>query len=136
MKNKNRVNLIIIGAMILLLTYSCKKDEDEQIIDVRDNFVGNWNVNDHILAKQNYQVKIYKDANNSQKVRLVNFHGTLDTAFAYIDAKSITITQQEIGQTHLTTAGSGLMTGTTKIDFQYYINDGAQQDTMVATYLK
>jgi hypothetical protein len=136
MKNKKGVNLLIIGAMILLLAYSCKKDVEEQVIDVRDNFAGNWNVSDQILAKQNYQVKIYKDANNSQKVWLVNFHGTLDTAFAYIDVKTITISQQEIGHTHLTTAGSGLMTGTTKIDFQYYINDGAQQDTIIATYLK
>lgn len=122
--------------LIVLLLCSCKKDEPETVIDSRDSFVGSWNVSDQLLTKANYQVRIFKDENNSEKVWLINFHGTSDTAFGYISSKDITITPQVLSATHLNTGGSGLMNGTTTINFQYYINDGAQQDTMIATYQK
>ncbi len=115
---------------------SCEKDDTTETIDSRDAFVGTWNVSDHQITKANYQVRIYKDGNYSEKVWLINFHGTTDTAFAYISDKTITINPQVLNTTHLSTGGSGLMEGTTKINFEYYINDGAQQDTIQATYQK
>jgi len=129
----SKLSLIFIGVLLL---NSCKKDEPETVVDSRDLFVGYWNVSDQIMAKANYQVRIYKDENNSEKVWLINFHGTSDTAYGYISSKDITITPQVLSATHLNTGGSGLMEGTTKINFEYYINDGAQQDTMIATYQK
>lgn len=126
----------IIGVMLLLAVTSCKEDEPDVVIDDRDAFVGTWNVSDQTITKQNYQVYIYKDQNNSDKIWMKNFHGTSDTSSAYVDDKNITILVQTLSVSHLTTAGSGIMTGTTKIDLEYYVNDGAQQDTIIAHYTK
>jgi hypothetical protein len=126
----------IIGVMLVLTVTSCKEDEPDVVIDDRDAFVGTWNVSDQTITKQNYQVYIYKDENNSDKIWMKNFHGTSDTSYAYIEDKNITILAQTLSVSHLTTAGSGIMTGTTKIDFEYYVNDGAQQDTIIARYTK
>lgn len=131
-----RFTKVIIVLAVTIAVISCKKDEPNEVVDSRDVFAGTWNVSDHQISKANYQVRIYKDENNSDKVWLINFHGTTDTAFAYISNKEITLSPQEMSTTHLHTGGSGLMTGTTKIDFEYYINDGAQQDTITAVYLK
>ncbi len=126
--------LFVFG--LLFSTSSCKQDEPDVVIDARDAFVGTWNVSDQQITKQNYQVYVYKDDNNSVKIWMKNFHGTSDTAFAYIEEKNITISNQTLSSSHLVASGSGLMTGTTKIDMEYYINDGAQQDTIVARYSK
>ncbi|MEI6348430.1 MAG: hypothetical protein WCP69_10840 [Bacteroidota bacterium] len=136
MNNKNSFKTIIIALLVLLSVLSCKKDEPDVVVDDRDAFVGTWNVSDNQITKANYQVRIYKDENNSEKVWLINFHGVIDTAFAYISTKTINISQQVIGSTQLSTAGSGLMNGTTRIDLEYYISDGAQQDTITAQYSK
>lgn len=135
MKIHKGTKLLIILSLIIVVA-SCKKDDTEEVIDSRDVFVGTWNVSDHQITKANYQVRIYKDESYSEKIWLINFHGTTDTAFAYVSDKNITIAPQALSTTHLNTGGSGLMTGTTKIDFEYYINDGAQQDTIQATYQK
>ena len=132
----HRILKLFIVIFITSVFISCKKDDTTEVIDSRDAFVGTWNVSDHQITKANYQVRIYKDATYSEKVWLINFHGTTDTAFAYVSDKNVTITSQALSTTHLNTGGSGLMTGTTKIDFEYYINDGAQQDTIQATYQK
>ncbi len=135
MKTFFKTNLLLILLSIFAFS-SCKQDEPDVVIDKRDVFEGTWNVIDHQISKANYQVYISKDDNNSDKVWLRNFHGTQDTAFAYISNKNISIANQTMPQTGLGTGGSGLMIGTTKIDFEYYIFDGAQQDTISATYTK
>jgi hypothetical protein len=132
----HRILKLFIFIFIASVLISCKKDETAVVVDSRDAFVGTWNVSDHQITKANYQVRIYKDANYSEKVWLINFHGTTDTAFAYVSDKNITVTSQVLSTTHLSTGGTGLMTGTTKIDFEYYISDGAQQDTIQAVYQK
>lgn len=129
-------HILLFLGLIVLIVSSCQKDESTDTIDDRDAFVGTWNVSDQIISKANYQVRIYKDPSLSTKVWMINFHGVTDTAYAYVDGKNITISQQQIGSTHLTTAGSGLMTGTSKIELEYYVSDGAQQDTISAIYLK
>lgn len=135
MKTFFKTNLLFILLLVFAFT-ACKQDEPDLVIDKRDAFQGTWNVSDHQISKANYQVYISKDGNNSDKVWLKNFHGTQDSAFAFISNKNISITDQTMPRTGLSTGGSGLMIGTTKIDFEYYISDGAQQDTISATYTK
>lgn len=125
--------IFLVFASVLI---SCKKDDTTEVIDSRDAFVGTWNVSDHQITKANYQVRIYKDENNSEKVWLINFHCTTDTAFAYISDKNITISSQVLSTTHLSTGGTGSMSGTTTINMEYFISDGAQQDTIKAVYQK
>lgn len=127
---------LLITVVLLVVISSCKQDEPDVVIDARDVFVGTWNVSDQQVTKQNYQVYVYKDENNSVKIWMKNFHGTSDTAFAYIEEKNITISNQTLSSSHLVASGSGLMTGTTKIDIEYFVNDGAQQDTIIARYTK
>lgn len=132
----HRILKLFLIIFITSVLISCKKDDTTEVIDSRDAFVGTWNVSDHQITKANYQVRIYKDANYSEKVWLINFHGTTDTAFAYILDKNITINSQVLSTTHLSTGGTGSMSGTTIINMEYYISDGAQQDTIQAVYQK
>ncbi len=132
MKTFKKIFSISLMASIFFLS-SCKEDEPDVDIDDRDLFVGSWNVSDNI-AKQNYSVSIKKDANNSTKIWLSNFHAT-DSAFAYISSKNVSLPNQQIA-TGLYAKGTALMVGTSKINWEYTVNDGADEVTIIATYLK
>ena len=129
---KKAFSIFLILLSINILT-SCKEDEIEEDIDDRDLFVGNWNVSD-MVVKQNYIVQIKKDANNSTKIWLINFHST-DSAFAYIQEKNVSLPNQTIAS-GLSARGNGTMSGTTKINWEYFVNDGSDIDTIQAIYTK
>ncbi len=127
------VSIIFIYTIFISLS-SCKKDDPDVVVDDRDVYVGTWNVSDEVISKQNYSVNIKIDNNNSTKVWLINFHGA-DSAFAYVNGNNISLPNQQIA-TGLIAQGSGNLVGTTKINWQYFVNSGADQDTISAVYLK
>ena len=122
---------ILIGAMVLI---SCEKDPVDPSINDRDKIVGSWSVSDQTLAKANYVVKISKDKDNSRKIWISNFHGLLDSAFAYLIGNNIELPQQNVAE--FVTMGDGNIQNTQQLKWQYWVSDGAQQDTIIATYQK
>lgn len=123
--------LILIGAIVLI---SCEKDTVDPTIDDRDKIVGTWSVFDQTLTKANYVVKISKDSDNSRKIWISNFHGLLDSAFAYLSGNSIELPQQNVAE--FVTMGDGTIQSSQQLNWQYWVSDGAQQDTIIATYQK
>lgn len=123
--------LILIGAMVLI---SCEKDPADPSIDDRDKITGTWSVSDQTLAKANYTVKISKDSDNSRKIWISNFHGLMDSAFAYISESSIELPEQNVAE--FATKGDGTIQNSQQLNWQYWVSDGAQQDTIIATYQK
>lgn len=129
-----KTNLIILGFLLAITIISCKKDPVEEVVDIRDKYVGTWSVSDQTLSKANYISKISKDAQNNRKIWIHNFHGLLDSAFAYVDENNIELPQQMVS--NQTTQGEGSMQTNQQITWSYWVNDGAQQDTISAVYQK
>lgn len=120
--------------LALLIFASCEKDIFEDDIDNRDKFVGTWSVSDQILAKANYRVTITKDDQNSVKMWISNFNGLMDKAFVYVDKNDVELPQQNVSE--FIVKGDGVLQGQNTIKWIYWVNDGAQQDTIQATYQK
>ncbi len=128
---KNTLLLLLVGAFVLI---SCEKDTVEPTIDDRDRIVGTWSVSDQTLTKANYVVRITKDSENSRKIVISNFHGLLDSAFAFVSGNSIELPQQSVSEQLV--MGNGNIENNQLLKWQYWANDGHQQDTIIATYQK
>lgn len=66
---------IAVAIMLFTLLGSCDTADDDNplpITDVRDKFLGSWNVSED-CAKGNYVASIAKDPSNSAQVLLYNF---------------------------------------------------------------
>lgn len=129
-----RIKLILLGLVLIGSFMSCEKDPEEQVIDERDKLVGSWNVSDQTLSKANYISTISKDSQNSRKLWVKNFHGLLDSIFVYLDGNNIELPEQMIADQ--STKGSASLQTSQQITWSYWVNDGAQQDTISAVYQK
>jgi hypothetical protein len=121
----------------LLFTTACELDNDPVTSDPRDNFTGNWVVNEQssLYGTNNYTVSIRKDPDNSTQVLIANFYhfGTDFDAWAITTINSITVPQQ-IVCSH-TVQGSG-QRDKNKITWTYTVNDGADLDNVTAVFTK
>tara|TARA_Y100000766_G_C18690614_1_gene499298 strand:+ start:124 stop:570 length:447 start_codon:yes stop_codon:yes gene_type:complete len=122
---------------ILFLLLGCEKEKNN---DVRDDFVGNWLVNENssLLGLRSYEVTIFKDSINNSGINIYNFYklGIEDSVFSTIsgiEGTTLTIPSQ--------TSKSNIIEGSGKIkkdeiDINYFINDGNQIDTVSANYTR
>ena len=122
---------------ILLLLLGCEKDENK---DIRDDFVGNWLVNENssLLGQRTYEVSIFKDSTNISGINIYNFYkiGIEDSVFSTIsgvESTDLTIPNQ--------TSKSNIIEGfgtlkKDEIEINYFINDGNQIDTVNANYTR
>ena len=97
MVNQKWIQLFVLLVMIFTLS-ACSIADDTNpspIPDVRDKFIGNWNVVD-ACSKANYLVEISKDPSNSAQVLLYNFadSGADEPDTAIIAASTISLYQQ------------------------------------------
>tara|TARA_Y100000739_G_scaffold209138_1_gene198818 strand:+ start:645 stop:1073 length:429 start_codon:yes stop_codon:yes gene_type:complete len=139
MKNKLKTALILI----IILIISCTKDNstDDSINedkDIRDEFIGNWNVNEKssVLGQRIYEVIIAKDLFDHEGINIHNFYkvGTQHIVFSTISStKNITVPSQDINGNLF--EGTGHITDD-EIDFNYFINDGNEIDTVNAIYTR
>jgi hypothetical protein len=122
---------------ILFLLLGCEKEKNN---DIRDDFVGNWLVNENssLLGLRSYEVTIFKDSINNSGINIYNFYkiGIEDSVLSIIsgiEGTTLTIPSQ--------TSKSNIIEGSGKIkkdeiDINYFINDGNQIDTVSANYTK
>ena len=122
---------------LLFLFTACEKQEDT---DVRNDFIGNWLVNENssLLGQRTYEVSIVKDSINSSQIYIYNFYkiGIKDSVFSIISGLenySITIPKQT--SKNNVAEGSGTLSKNV-IVISYYINDGNQIDTVSANYTR
>lgn len=138
--NKQFRFFVLFFALVSFL-YSCDpNDPDNPNTDPRDKFAGSWACNE--TSSQNgtinpYYVTISLNLNNSSQIYLANFYqmGAGNKVYAVVANNNATIIEQTVAG--FTCKGSGnYNTSTSKINWTYYVNDGADIDTCIAVYSK
>jgi len=135
---KARVLLLPLLLIFLFIT-GCQKDSSlAPNSDARAAFLGNWAVQE-TWVKLSYEVTISADTSSKSGVLIYNF---ADIGFSYHPAKalisgnSITLDPNQVIGDGLTVNGSGTLSGTSTIRWNYSISDGATQRQVVSTYTR
>jgi len=130
------VTLIVVGF------YSCKPDSNndpQPSVDPRDKFIGTWTCHEtsHIHGTSAYPVTISYDPSNTSYVLLANFYMLSDTIKiqGLVTNSTITISNQTTS-CNCTFNGSGTLTNSTTMNWNYTATDIADIDTCTATYNK
>lgn len=124
-------SIVIIGVLS-----SCQPDEFLDDGDVRDEFVGEWAVDETgtYSGAKNYILQIEKNVSNSTRVNIWNLYklGYTDSIYASVSTvQSNTLTipvQTLLGHT---VNGVGNISND-QINLTYYVNDGNAIDTLNA----
>ena len=66
-----KVKIAIV--FILFLFIACEKEQDT---DARNDFIGNWLVNENssLLGQRTYEIRIAKDSINTSQIYIYNFY--------------------------------------------------------------
>jgi hypothetical protein len=122
----------------LLSGCATEPDPDPSPTDARTAFLGRWSVVE-TPTKLTYEVNITTDPNSTDGVFISNFGNTgsgSNPAAATIGGKTITLDpNQTIGEGWIIN-GYGNLSTTTRISWNYSINDGADVIYYIATYTK
>jgi len=130
---------IFIGIFVMLL-YSCNSnDSNTSSSDPRDNFTANWTCAEqsHLNGSSSFTVSISLNPNNSSQIYLANFYhfGTNQKVYGIVANTNVTIPQQTVNGIKISGSGN-LINNNSKINWNYYANDGADIDTCTAVYTK
>lgn len=140
MKLKLTAKTVLLITISMLL-FSCTDDSvepDPSPSDARTKFLGSWSVNE-TWTKLTYVVNITADPNSTDGVIISNFanSGTTGTpAKAHISGNSISLDPDQMIGDGWIINGGGTFSGTTTINWQYTINDGATLINAIATYTR
>jgi len=122
--------------LLALLSFNaCTVDEEDPGTDPRDKYIGTWTVQETGKKKLTYQVEITADPFNSVQVLISNFYNFSIQPYAVATTNTLTVPTQSFASEGITVWGSGSYSNNT-ISWVYYVNDGANQDTIVSTYTK
>lgn len=113
--------------------FSCDPNAGDPTADARDKFIGTWNVQETGKKKINYQVQITADPSNSVQVFISNFYNFGIKPYAIATTNTLTVPQQVFSTEGIRVWGSGSYSSNT-INWVYYVNDGANQDTIHSVY--
>ena len=136
---QKRVNSFLFMILIILFG-GCSPSDDNNpspIPDVRDKFVGSWNVNDETCGKGKYVVTISKDPSNSAQVLIQNFaFSSADEPDTAIIAASNIIVPKQHNSEGWTIEGIGNYYTNETIGWEYNIVISGFQESCTATYVK
>ena len=118
----------------VLLAQSCAVEDDTAYTDPREKFIGVWNVNDQ-PGRINYEVNIAKDPAQSANLLLYNFADMGGSANGLVVGNRIIIDKQEIGS-DFSSNGIGTYITSNKLEFEFVLDDGIEQEPRVAVYSK
>jgi hypothetical protein len=129
---------LLLVAIMLMMTWSCELIEDPDPSDPRDNYTGNWTVNEvsSLYGTNNYYVSIIYDPGNSTQVLIKNFYhfGLEIETYAIATNSSLTVPQQIV--CNHTVKGNGNLITKSRMEWSYTVNDGADIDNVTATFTK
>jgi len=131
-----KLGLFLLGLFLLAMP-SCKPDNNEDA-DQRDKFIGTWNCAETSSQNPNtinFSVSITKDDLTQNEILLDNFYhlGSDQKSRMIVDYSNVSMPQQTI--CNLNVNGSGAYTNS-NISLVYYVNDGADIDTVNALLTK
>lgn len=127
------VTILVIGF------YSCQPDDNndpQPVEDPRDKFIGVWTCheNSHIHGPSTYPVTISKDPSNTSYVLLADFYMLGDTIKIQGLVTNSTISVNAQTTCSCTFNGSGTLTNSTTMNWNYTATDFADIDTCTAVY--
>lgn len=120
---------------------SCIPEEDIDTGDPRDKFTGTWRFTENQIVKSpdaiSFTVTITYDPNNTSQVLLRNFAqlGGQFAPYGIVTSNRITIPSQDVGQGFLI-SGSGTMSGSSQMDWDYTTIAGGDKESFTATASK
>ena len=129
MRIKNPFLLFLFISLFPLI--SCDPNAGDPSSDARDKYIGTWTVQEK--KKITYQVQITADPSNSAQVLIGNFYNFNIQPFAIATSGTLTIPTQNFSTQGIKVWGVGTYTSK-KLTWVYYVNDGANQDTIHSTY--
>jgi hypothetical protein len=118
-KRKKILSIITFCLLSMLFIVACNKDKDENnpttpTVDLRDGFVGNFNVNDTLFNPTpnlywyaNYTMGITKSQSDSTKIIISNVNNTAQSLTATVSGTNFTVQSQAWEITGTTISGSG-----------------------------
>lgn len=132
----------IITAIFASFIIACNPNDSNNNpdnTDPRDKFVGSWlcNENSHLNGNSSFTVTASLNPNNSSQILFANFYqlGTSQKVYGIVAGSNVTVPSQTLSS--VTVRGSGNITNNdTKINWNYYVDDGADIDTCTAVYSK
>jgi len=129
----------IVSVLLIFIFFGCDTNDDTNpspVPDVRDKFVGIWNVVD-ACSKANYDVNISKDPSNSAQVLLDNFadSGADEPDTAIIAASSIVLYRQFNSEGWLI-KGNGSYKIEEKIDWDFELTISGYEELCTGVYTK
>ena len=123
---------------VLIALSSCKSDDTPSPSDPREQFKGSWlcKENSRLHGKSTFTVEIKTDTSVNKKIYIYNFYNIGGREFVYgiADDYSVSIPSQ-LALGNLRINGNGTKLNNT-INWIYYINDGADLDTVSAIFSK
>lgn len=138
MKKLLQFSLTVIAITILA---SCMKEGENTNQDIRTNYLGTWKCvqSGKISGSSQFTVTIKADDMNTSRINMFNFYniGTSNSIYADVSttaANSLNIPQQVHSSDYI--KGSGNDVSTTKLVFDYTVDDGNAIDTISATFTK
>ena len=139
MKIKRFFCLVFVPVIVITIL-SCAEEDNDDLIDDRNKFIGTWNVNE-TCTRDSYSVEIIKDPSNSSQVIIKNFWliGSHEKApYAIVAGNNINIPKQQMCDNGANeVSGSGTLSKNEKIiNWDYTVNDGADLHNCSATYEK
>jgi hypothetical protein len=137
---KMRITAWALLFLSQFVIYSCQTETTTpDQVDARTDFLGVWNVNEN-WTKNNFDVSITSDATTTDGVYIENFaaSGSGIKTYAKVSGKNITISPlpQTLSTGWIIESGSGVMQGTTKMNWNYVFNDEANTYTAIAVFTK
>lgn len=122
-------------ATMMIISLSCTTDEDDELTDPRDKFLGSWTVNES-CSKRIYTVTITEDPTNSGNVLISNFAdpGFGDPAVGIVAGTHIELDPNEKIGDGWTVSGGGDLVKNNRMEWSYDLLINSSQQTCSATY--
>ncbi|MBI34630.1 MAG: hypothetical protein CMP67_04615 [Flavobacteriales bacterium] len=127
----------IIPFILLLSVVACEKESSD---DLRNDFVGNWLVNESskLLGQRTYLVTLSKDSLSDAQIIIDNFYKigegeNVISSISTTESNTITIPGQNIKNNYI--EGIGKLNNDI-IELNYFVNDGNSIDTVNANYTR
>ena len=136
MKKINKY-ILLFSLLTGIIASSCNKNNENTPILSRTSLTGTWMVNE-AKKKATYEVTILIDSATSNGVLIANFAGAGQDvkAIAYLSGNTLALKSNELLSNGWIVNGNGTVSGLTRIDWPYTLNDGANQTNIQAVFTK
>ena len=134
-----RLSLALLFFLQIIIFSCTEENTSPEPADARDNFIGVWSVNEQ-WTKLTYEVNITKDPGSDNGIHIENFaaSGAGVQTYAIVSGNDVNINPlpQTLSNGWIVRSGSGALSGTTKINWNYVFDDEANSYTAIAIFTK